>query len=115
MVDRFSRSLCVLSSPRLSRSRVRRLAAGCPDGAVGLVGRVCNRRADDRFSRAGVGCFVGRRWRCFGITVVKVFMWDMAGLDEIYRIVAFFVLAVLLAAAAWVYQRVQPSQEYEAP
>ena len=58
------------------------------------------------------------RWTAlalFGITVVKVFLWDMAGLDEIYRIVAFFVLAVLLAAAAWVYQRVQPSQEYEAP
>lgn len=54
------------------------------------------------------------RWTAlglFGVTVIKVFFRDMAGLDEIYRIVAFFVLAVLLGAAAWVYQRVQPSEE----
>ena len=56
------------------------------------------------------------RWTAlglFGVTVIKVFFWDMAGLDEIYRIVAFFVLAVLLGGAAWVYQRVQPSDELQ--
>ncbi len=44
----------------------------------------------------------------FGLTVLKVFMFDMSGLDQIYRIVAFFVLAVLLGIAAWAYQRLQP-------
>jgi uncharacterized membrane protein len=56
------------------------------------------------------------RWTALGLyalTVGKVFLFDMAGLDEIYRIVAFFVLAVLLGAAAWIYQRVQPSSELE--
>jgi uncharacterized membrane protein len=37
----------------------------------------------------------------------------MSGLDEIYRIVAFFVLAVLLGVAAWLYQLVQPTPELE--
>lgn len=44
------------------------------------------------------------------LTVGKVFLFDMSGLDQIYRIVAFFVLAVLLGLAAWVYQRVQPER-----
>jgi uncharacterized membrane protein len=42
----------------------------------------------------------------FGLTVGKVFLLDMAGLSEIYRIVAFIVLAVFLGVAARVYQRV---------
>lgn len=48
------------------------------------------------------------RWTALGLfalTVFKVFVADMAGLDEIYRIVAFLLLAVLLGAAAWAYQR----------
>jgi uncharacterized membrane protein len=56
------------------------------------------------------------RWTAlalYGLTVVKVFLRDMAGLDEIYRIVAFFVLAVLLGVAAWLYQLVQPTADLE--
>jgi uncharacterized membrane protein len=51
------------------------------------------------------------RWTALGLyalTLGKVFLVDMAGLDEIYRIVAFVVLAVVLGLAAWAYQRVQP-------
>ncbi|MBS0211176.1 MAG: DUF2339 domain-containing protein [Planctomycetes bacterium] len=51
------------------------------------------------------------RWTALGVytlTLGKVFLLDMAGLDQIYRIVAFFVLAILLGAAAWAYQRFQP-------
>jgi uncharacterized membrane protein len=61
------------------------------------------------------------RWTAlalFAITLTKVFIYDMADLDEIYRIVAFFVLAVLLGISAWAYQRyqidrspIQPAQE----
>lgn len=39
------------------------------------------------------------------ITVAKVFVLDMAGLREIYRIVAFLVVALVLGAAARFYQR----------
>jgi uncharacterized membrane protein len=48
------------------------------------------------------------RWLAIGvyaITVGKVFLLDMAGLRELYRIIAFFVLAVFLGLAARVYQR----------
>ena len=50
------------------------------------------------------------RWTAlaiYAITIAKVFLFDMAGLDELYRIVAFFVLAVVLGVAAWAYQRTQ--------
>jgi uncharacterized membrane protein len=53
------------------------------------------------------------RWTALGLfalTVLKVFLYDMSGLDQIYRIVAFFVLAILLGFAAWAYQRVQPDR-----
>jgi uncharacterized membrane protein len=52
----------------------------------------------------------GLRWTALGlyvITVVKVFLVDMAGLDQIYRIAAFFVLAIFLGIAAWAYQRIR--------
>lgn len=48
------------------------------------------------------------RWTALGlfaITLSKVFLVDMAALDQIYRIAAFFVLALVLGAAAWAYQR----------
>jgi uncharacterized membrane protein len=44
----------------------------------------------------------------YAVTVVKVFLFDMGQLAEFYRILAFFILAVLLGAAAWAYQRLQP-------
>ncbi len=62
----------------------------------------------------------GFRWRqawlrwtslgLFGLTLIKVFFFDMADLDEIYRIVAFFGLAIVLGIAAWAYQRLQPDR-----
>ena len=51
------------------------------------------------------------RWTAlglYGVTVAKVFLLDMAGLDEIFRILAFLVLAILLGVAAGVYQRIRP-------
>jgi uncharacterized membrane protein len=50
------------------------------------------------------------RWTAlvlYAVTIAKVFLLDMAGLDELYRIVAFFVLAIVLGLAAWAYQRTQ--------
>ena len=57
------------------------------------------------------------RWTAlfiFAMTIGKVFLHDMAGLKEIYRILAFFILAILLGLAGWAYQRIQvdrPTQE----
>jgi uncharacterized membrane protein len=48
------------------------------------------------------------RWLAFalyGLTIAKVLAFDVAMLQEFYRILAFFVLAVMLGLAAWAYQR----------
>lgn len=61
---------------------------------------------------AGFRCrLASLRWLAlalYGVTVLKVFYVDMVGLDEMYRIVAFFVLAVFMGLAAWGYQRIAP-------
>ncbi|MEZ6032983.1 MAG: DUF2339 domain-containing protein [Planctomycetaceae bacterium] len=41
----------------------------------------------------------------FGITVLKLFVVDMASVQQIYRIVAFFILAMVLGLVARTYQR----------
>jgi uncharacterized membrane protein len=45
----------------------------------------------------------------YALTVGKVFFIDAKELGEFYRILAFFILAILLGAAAWAYQRIQPA------
>ena len=54
------------------------------------------------------------RWTAlaiFAVTIVKVFVFDMAGLREFYRILAFFIVAMLLGLAGWAYQRMQPDRQ----
>ena len=41
----------------------------------------------------------------FGITVAKVFLVDLATLAGIYRIVAFFIVGIVLLFASFLYQR----------
>jgi uncharacterized membrane protein len=51
------------------------------------------------------------RWTAlalYAVTIVKVFVYDMADLAELYRIGAFLVVAVILGVAAWAYQRFTP-------
>ena len=43
----------------------------------------------------------------FAVTVAKVFLYDLSGLDGLFRIMAFLILSLVLAAAAWGYQRFQ--------
>jgi uncharacterized membrane protein len=55
------------------------------------------------------------RWLAFGLyglTILKVLAFDMSNLQEFYRILAFFVLAVLLGLAAWAYHRRHPGPEH---
>jgi len=42
----------------------------------------------------------------FGVTLLKVVTIDMAELEQIYRIVAFLALGLLLLGVAWAYQRI---------
>jgi len=54
------------------------------------------------------------RWTAllvFAVTIGKVFFNDMAGLQEFYRILAFFIVAVLVGAAGWAYQRIQVGRQ----
>ena len=63
-----------------------------------------------RFSRPAL------RWTAiafFALTIGKVFLIDMSGLSEIYRIAAFFILAIFLGVAARVYQRSRPDTAAE--
>ncbi|GHT13287.1 hypothetical protein FACS1894170_09120 [Planctomycetales bacterium] len=68
---------------------------------------------------AGVLIFVGFVWRSsvlrwmsillFGTTLIKILLVDTAGVNELYRFGAVFVLAIILSLAAWAYQRFKPS------
>jgi uncharacterized membrane protein len=59
------------------------------------------------------------RWSAlglFGLTLGKVVLVDMAGLPGFYRVAAFFVLSVMMGAAAWGYQKLgaaRPAAEPE--
>ena len=55
-----------------------------------------------RFNRARLRWFA---MGLFGVTVLKLFVVDMANVQQIYRIVAFFILAVVLGLVARGYQR----------
>lgn len=66
---------------------------------------------------AAIG-FIGRapaiRWAAlslFALTVVKVMLIDIAVLEQLYRIIAFLVLGLLLLLVAWGYHRVFHSKE----
>jgi uncharacterized membrane protein len=54
------------------------------------------------------------RWAALGlfaVTVIKVMMVDIAVLQQLYRIIAFFVLGLLLLVVAWGYHKASQSQE----
>lgn len=56
--------------------------------------------------RRGVAALRWSGLALFGLTVLKVSLFDLASLDGGYRAVALLVLGVLLLAAAWAYQRI---------
>jgi uncharacterized membrane protein len=50
------------------------------------------------------------RWSAlglFGLTMAKVILVDMHGLAGFYRVTAFFVLSLMMGAAAWGYQKIE--------
>lgn len=56
-------------------------------------------RDDRRLRVGGLGLL--------GIAVVKVFLYDLAALDEIFRVLSFIALGLLLLAGAFAYQRIR--------
>ena len=46
-------------------------------------------------------------------TTLKVFFWDLASLDKIYRIVSFIVLGAILLAVSYLYQKSQRTESVE--
>jgi uncharacterized membrane protein len=53
------------------------------------------------------------RWTALGllgVTLAKVVLVDMAGLPGIYRVVAFFILSLVMGAAAWGYQKLEATR-----
>jgi uncharacterized membrane protein len=70
---------------------------------------------------AGMLIFIGFVWRSsvlrwmaillFAVTLTKILFVDMAGVHEIYRFGAVFVLAIFLSLAAWAYQRFKPESK----
>ena len=47
----------------------------------------------------------------FAVTIVKAMLVDIAGLEQLYRIIVFFVLGILLLLVAWAYHRAFHSRE----
>jgi uncharacterized membrane protein len=65
------------------------------------------RMGQSAFRWAGLGLF--------GLTLGKVLFVDMAELEQLYRIVAFLALGIILLAVAWAYQRaMRRGQEQQA-
>ena len=43
-----------------------------------------------------------------GLTILKVFFFDLSSLDKIYRIISFVVLGAILLVVSFLYQQRQP-------
>ena len=74
---------------------------------TGLASLVYGLVGDDRRFRLG-GLVL------LAIAIVKVFLYDLSELDEIYRVLSFIVLGLLLLAGAFAYQRVRRGVAEEA-
>jgi uncharacterized membrane protein len=69
-------------------------------GLTGLAALVFGLVRDDRTLRlGGLGLL--------GLAVAKVYVYDLAELDEIYRVLSFIALGLLLLAGAFAYQRMR--------
>ena len=74
---------------------------------TGLASLVYGLVRDDRRLRLG-GLVL------LALAIVKVFLYDLSELDEIYRVLSFIVLGLLLLTGAFAYQRIRRSANEEA-
>ena len=49
----------------------------------------------------------------FGISVLKIFIYDLSFLDTLYRIISFFILGVILLVVSYLYNRYKQVIFYE--
>ncbi len=75
---------------------------------VGLAALVYGLVRDDRRFRIGGLALLG-------VAVAKVFLYDLAALDEIYRVLSFVALGLLLLAGAYAYQRIRLRVQEDEP
>jgi len=68
----------------------------------GVVALILGLRRGDRTVRMGA-------WGLLALAVGKVFMYDLAALDSVYRVGSFMALGLLLLIAALAYQRMRPA------
>jgi uncharacterized membrane protein len=71
---------------------------------TGLAALVYGLLRDDRRFRIGGLALLGA-------AIVKVSLYDLASLDEIYRVLSFIALGLLLLASAFAYQRIRRTSE----
>jgi uncharacterized membrane protein len=90
----------VLEGDEPGRSQTAQVALSMFWAGVGLSAIVVGLARDIRELRIG-GLIL------LGIGVVKVFVYDLAELDELYRVLSFVVVGLVLLAGAYAYQRVR--------
>jgi uncharacterized membrane protein len=69
---------------------------------AGVAALVVGLRRGDRTVRMGA-------WGLLALAVGKVFMYDLAALDSVYRVGSFMALGLLLLIGALAYQRMRPA------
>lgn len=90
----------VIQGDDSERSQTAQVALSAFWGGVGLVAIVVGLVRDIRELRLG-GLVL------LGIGVVKVFAYDLAELDQLYRVLSFIAVGILLLTGAYAYQRVR--------
>ena len=90
----------VLEGEEIGRSQTAQVALSMFWAGVGLAAIVVGLVRDIRELRIG-GLIL------LGIGVVKVFIYDLAELDSLYRVLSFIVVGLVLLAGAYAYQRVR--------
>ncbi len=90
----------VIQGDALERSQTAQVALSCFWGVVGLVAIVVGLVRDVRELRFGGLALLG-------LGVAKLFLYDLSELDELYRVLSFVVVGLVLLGGAYAYQRVR--------
>ena len=90
----------VIQGDALERSQTAQVALSCFWGVVGLVAIVVGLVRDVRELRFGGLALLG-------LGVAKLFLYDLSELDDLYRVLSFVVVGLVLLGGAYAYQRVR--------
>jgi uncharacterized membrane protein len=90
----------VLQGDAVAQSQTAQVALSTFWGVVGLAAIVAGLVADVRALRYGGLALLG-------LGVAKVFAYDLSELEQIYRVLSFIVVGIVMLAGAYAYQRVR--------